>query len=167
MLDEDARRRLYTNPLRILDTKNPQMQELVNTAPRLLDFLGEESRAFLARMEQLVSAAGIDYVIQHDLSAVLTTTTIRSSNGSPTSSAPRARSAAADATIRSSKCWAVVPAPGVGFAMGMERVIELMRECGRVPTRTQTDVYVLHSGEDTQVQAMLLAEALRDVGPCA
>mgnify|MGYP000813364471 CR=1 FL=1 len=46
--DEDARRRLYTNPLRILDTKNPEMQELVNAAPRLLDFLGEESRAFLA-----------------------------------------------------------------------------------------------------------------------
>ena len=63
MLDEDARRRLYTNPLRILDTKNPEMQELVNAAPRLLDFLGEESRAFLARMEQLVSAAGIEYVI--------------------------------------------------------------------------------------------------------
>ena len=61
--DEDARRRLYTNPLRILDTKNPEMQELVNAAPRLLDFLGEESRAFLARMEQLVSAAGIEYVI--------------------------------------------------------------------------------------------------------
>ena len=48
VLDEDARRRLYTNPLRILDTKNPEMQELVNAAPRLLDFLGEESRAFLA-----------------------------------------------------------------------------------------------------------------------
>lgn len=56
------------------------------------------------------------------------------------------------------------PAPGVGFAMGMERVIELMRECGRVPVRTQTDVYVIHSGGDTQVQAMLLAEALRDAG---
>ena len=55
-------------------------------------------------------------------------------------------------------------APGVGFAMGMERVIELMRECGRVPVRTQTDVYVIHSGGDTQVQAMLLAEALRDAG---
>ena len=62
-LDEDALRRLYTNPLRILDTKNPDMQGLVDAAPKLLDYLGEESRAFLSRLEELVSSAGIEYSI--------------------------------------------------------------------------------------------------------
>ena len=56
------------------------------------------------------------------------------------------------------------PAPGVGFAMGLERVIELMRECGNVPVSTMCDVYVLHHGGDTQITAMRAAEALRDAG---
>ena len=63
VLDDDAKRRLYTNPLRILDTKNPDMQALVEAAPKLLDYLGDESRAFLNRLEELVSAAGIEYSI--------------------------------------------------------------------------------------------------------
>ena len=54
------------------------------------------------------------------------------------------------------------PAPGVGFAMGIERVIELLREVGQVPVSTQTDVYVIHHGGDTQKDALLLAEAMRD-----
>ena len=80
-LDEDALRRLYTNPLRILDTKNPDMQDLVNNAPRLLDYLGEESRAFLARLEKLLEAAGIEYTINPRLVRGWTTTTTRFSNG--------------------------------------------------------------------------------------
>ena len=56
------------------------------------------------------------------------------------------------------------PAPGVGFAMGMERVIELMREVGQVPKASQTDVYVLHHGGESQAKAMLLAETMRDRG---
>ena len=114
-LDEDALRRLYTNPLRILDTKNPDMQDLVNNAPRLLDFLGEESRAFLARLEKLLEATGIEYTIPGSNTRSIpvsfagsTTTTTRSSNGSRTVWALRARSAAAAATTRSSKCWAAV-----------------------------------------------------------
>ena len=155
VLDEDARRRLYTNPLRILDTKNPEMQELVNAAPRLLDFLGEESRAFLARIEYVINprlVRGLDYY-NHTVFEWITD------------------KLGAQGTICGGGRYDPLiemlggrPAPGVGFAMGMERVIELMRECGRVPVRTQTDVYVIHSGGDTQVQAMLLAEALRDAG---
>lgn len=161
-LDEDAQRRLYTNPLRILDTKNPEMQELVNAAPRLLDFLGEKSRGFLSRLEELVSAAGIEYSINPRLvrgldyynHTVFEWITDR---------------LGAQGTICGGGRYDPLvemlggrPAPGVGFAMGMERVIELMREVGNVPVKNQADVYVIHHGGDTQTKAILLAERLRD-----
>lgn len=164
VLDEEAQRRLYTNPLRILDTKNPDMQELVNAAPRLIDYLGDESRAFLNRLEALVSAAGIEYVINPRLvrgldyynHTVFEWITDR---------------LGAQGTICGGGRYDPLiemlggrPAPGVGFAMGMERVIELMREVGTVPTRAQTDVYVLHHGGESQKTAMLFAERLRDEG---
>jgi len=162
VLDEDAKRRLYTNPLRILDTKNPEMQDLVNTAPRLLDFLGEKSRGFLSRLEELVSAAGIEYTINPRLvrgldyynHTVFEWITDR---------------LGAQGTICGGGRYDPLvemlggrPAPGVGFAMGIERVIELLREVGQVPVSTQTDVYVIHHGGDTQKDALLLAEAMRD-----
>lgn len=164
VLDEDARRRLYTNPLRILDTKNPEMQELVNAAPRLLDFLGEKSRDFLNRLEELVSAAGIEYVINPRLvrgldyynHTVFEWITDR---------------LGAQGTICGGGRYDPLvemlggrPAPGVGFAMGVERVIELLREVGQAPTATQSDVYVIHHGGDTQKSALLLAEDVRDRG---
>lgn len=162
VLDEDAKRRLYTNPLRILDTKNPEMQDLVNVAPRLLDFLGEKSRGFLSRLEELVSAAGIEYTINPRLvrgldyynHTVFEWITDR---------------LGAQGTICGGGRYDPLvemlggrPAPGVGFAMGIERVIELLREVGQVPVSTQTDVYVIHHGGDTQKDALLLAEAMRD-----
>lgn len=162
VLDEDAKRRLYTNPLRILDTKNPEMQDLVNAAPHLLDFLGEKSRGFLSRLEELVSAAGIEYTINPRLvrgldyynHTVFEWITDR---------------LGAQGTICGGGRYDPLvemlggrPAPGVGFAMGIERVIELLREVGQVPVSTQTDVYVIHHGGDTQKDALLLAEAMRD-----
>ncbi len=162
VLDEDAKRRLYTNPLRILDTKNPEMQDLVNAAPRLLDFLGEKSRGFLSRLEELVSAAGIEYTINPRLvrgldyynHTVFEWITDR---------------LGAQGTICGGGRYDPLvemlggrPAPGVGFAMGIERVIELLREVGQVPVSTQTDVYVIHHGGDMQKDALLLAEAMRD-----
>lgn len=162
VLDEDAKRRLYTNPLRILDTKNPEMQDLVNATPRLLDFLGEKSRGFLSRLEELVSAAGIEYTINPRLvrgldyynHTVFEWITDR---------------LGAQGTICGGGRYDPLvemlggrPAPGVGFAMGIERVIELLREVGQVPVSTQTDVYVIHHGGDTQKDALLLAEAMRD-----
>ena len=164
ILDEDAKRRLYTNPLRILDTKNPEMQDLVNAAPRLLDFLGEESRHFLDRMESIVSAAGINYVINPRLVRGLdyyNHTVFEWITDKLGAQGTICGGGRYDPLI---EMLGGRPAPGVGFAMGMERVIELMRECGNVPQKAQTDVYVLHHGGETQVKAMLLAEAMRDMG---
>ena len=118
----------------------------------------------LARMEQLVSAAGIEYVINPRLVRGLdyyNHTVFEWITDKLGAQGTICGGGRYDPLI---EMLGGRPAPGVGFAMGMERVIELMRECGRVPVRTQTDVYVIHSGGDTQVQAMLLAEALRDAG---
>ncbi len=164
VLDEEANRRLYTNPLRILDTKNPEMQDLVNAAPRLLDYLGEKSRAFLARLEAFVSAAGIEYTINPRLVRGL-------DYYNHTVFEWITEKLGAQGTICGGGRYDPLiemlggrPAPGVGFAIGMERVIELMREVGTVPSGTQTDVYVIHHGGGTQMRAFALAESMRDLG---
>ncbi len=163
-LDEDAQRRLHTNPLRILDTKNPEMQDLVNAAPKLLDYLGDASRAFLNRLEELVSAAGIEYSINPRLVRGLdyyNHTVFEWITGKLGAQGTICGGGRYDPLI---EMLGGRPAPGVGFAMGMERVIELMREVGSVPTRTQTDVYVIHHGGEAHKAAMLLSERLRDLG---
>ena len=116
VLDDDAKRRLYTNPLRILDTKNPDMQALVEAAPKLLDYLGDESRAFLNRLEELVSAAGIEYSINPRLVRGLDYYNhtvfewITDKLG--------AQGTICGATIRSSKCWAGSPRPASASPWG-------------------------------------------------
>lgn len=163
-LDDDAKRRLYTNPLRILDTKNPDMQDLVNAAPRLLDYLGAESRAFLNRLEELVSAAGISYTINPRLVRGLdyyNHTVFEWITDKLGAQGTICGGGRYDPLV---EMLGGKPAPGVGFAMGVERIIELMREVGNVPTRSQTDVYVIHHDGETQKQAMLLAERMRDLG---
>lgn len=164
VLDDDAKRRLYTNPLRILDTKNPDMQALVEAAPKLLDYLGDESRAFLNRLEELVSAAGIEYSINPRLVRGLdyyNHTVFEWITDKLGAQGTICGGGRYDPLV---EMLGGKPAPGVGFAMGLERVIELMREVGNVPTRTQTDVYVVHHGGDTQKNALLLGEAMRDQG---
>ncbi len=164
VLDDDAKRRLYTNPLRILDTKNPGMQDLVEAAPKLLDYLGGESRAFLNRLEELVSAAGIEYVVNPRLvrgldyynHTVFEWITDRLGAQGTICGGGRY-----DPLI---EMLGGKPAPGVGFAMGMERVIELMREAGNVPSAAQSDVYIVHHGGAAQKTALILGEAMRDRG---
>jgi histidyl-tRNA synthetase len=96
-LDEDGKRRLHSNPLRILDTKNPAMKDVVESAPKLIDFLGTESLAHFEGCGH-PHANGIAYTINPRLVRGWTTTTSRCSSSSPTASARRARSAAAAAT---------------------------------------------------------------------
>lgn len=164
VLDEDSRRRLTTNPLRILDTKNPEMQAMVEGAPRLLDFLGEDSRRFLGVLEAGVQALGIDYTINSRLVRGLdyyNHTVFEWVTDQLGSQGTICGGGRYDPLV---EMLGGRPAPGVGFAMGMERVIELMREVGQVPKASQTDVYVLHHGGESQAKAMLLAETMRDRG---
>lgn len=164
ILDEDAKRRLHTNPLRILDTKNPEMQEMVNAAPKLLDFLGEESLAFLAKLEAGVQALGINYSINPRLVRGLDYYNhtvfewITEKLGSQGTICGGGRY---DPLI---EMLGGKPTPAVGFAMGAERVIELMRETGVTVVGSDCDVYIAHQGGHTEMVARAIGEKLRDCG---
>ncbi len=164
ILDEDAKRRLLTNPLRILDTKNPAMQELVNAAPKLIDYLGEDSLTFLKTLEKGLTSLSIDYVINPRLVRGL-------DYYNHTVFEWTTEKLGAQGTICGGGRYDPLiemlggrPTPAVGFAMGAERVIELMKEEGKVVTSPLAQVYVMHQGGETEVKARLLAETLRDKG---
>jgi histidyl-tRNA synthetase len=163
-LDADARRRLHTNPLRILDTKNPDLAEVVAGAPRIVDYLGDASRAHFEGLQSLLQAAGIEFTVNprmvrgldyYNLTVFEWITDALGAQGTLCGGGrydPLIERLGGKAT------------PGIGFGMGIERVIELLRESGTVTGGTGTDVYVLHQGGTTQKGAFLLAERLRDAG---
>jgi histidyl-tRNA synthetase len=164
-LDEDSQRRLLTNPLRILDSKNPEMQSLIEGAPRLLDFLGEESLAHFNAVQALLKAnnipckinprlvRGLDY---YNLTVFEWITDELGAQGTI------AGGGRYDPLIERMGGKA---APACGWAMGMERVLELMKVSGSIPeAQAQCDVFVLHQGGDTLITAMIIAERLRSAG---
>ena len=164
VLDEDAKRRLLTNPLRILDTKNPDMQDMVNAAPKLLDFLGEKSLAFLAELEKGVSAMGIEYTVNPRLVRGLdyyNHTVFEWITDKLGSQGTICGGGRYDPLI---EMLGGRPTPAAGFAIGAERVIELMRETGNDVKGSDCDVYLVHNEGDAAVKARAIGEALRDKG---
>jgi len=163
-LDEDARRRLHSNPLRILDTKNASMQDLVAGAPRLLDYLGEASLAHFERLQQLLRSAGVEFSINprlvrgldyYNLTVFEWVTDRLGAQGTVCGGGRY------DGLI---ELLGGKAAPACGFSIGIERVIELMRDNPASGARPDCDVYVLHQGGDTYEPAMGAAERLRDAG---
>lgn len=164
VLDEDAKRRLHTNPLRILDTKNPEMQELVNGAPKLLDYLGEESRVFMNGLETGISALGIDYTINPRLVRGLdyyNHTVFEWITDKLGSQGTICGGGRYDPLI---EMLGGRPTPAVGFAIGAERVIELIKETSGEVDAPLCDVYIAHQGGETELRARALAETMRDAG---
>ncbi len=164
ILDEDAQRRLYSNPLRILDTKNPDMQELVENAPKLIDSLGKESKEFLERLETLLAAGGISYKLNPRLVRGLDYYNL-------TVFEWVTDKLGAQSTIcgggRYDPLIGILggrDAPACGFAMGIERIIDLMKEEGVEPLYKECSVYVAWSGEASYVYALKASELLRDKG---
>ncbi|MCS6943977.1 MAG: histidine--tRNA ligase [Sutterellaceae bacterium] len=163
-LDADARRRLYTNPLRILDSKNAELADVVAGAPRITDYLSAESRGFFERLQSLLTAAGVAFTVNprlvrgldyYNLTVYEWITDALGSQGTVCGGGrydPLAERMGGRST------------PGCGFAIGMERVIELLRACGQGQTAPALDVYVVHQGGATAQAAFLLAERLRDAG---
>ena len=164
-LDEDSQRRLLTNPLRILDTKNPDMQTLIEGAPKLLDFLRDESLQHFNTVQELLKAnnipckinprlvRGLDY---YNLTVFEWITDELGAQGTI------AGGGRYDPLIERMGGKA---APACGWAMGMERVLELMKVSDSLPeVQAQCDVYVLHQGGDTFTTAMIIAERLRSAG---
>jgi len=164
VLDEDGVRRLYTNPLRVLDTKNPAMQAMAEAAPRLFDFLGAESRAHFEGVCQRLKDAGIAYTVNPRMVRGLdyyNLTVFEWVTDRLGSQATICGGGRYDDLIG---LLGGKPAPAVGFAIGLERLLDLWGQCVASPAVPECQVYVVHQGEEAQRRAMQLAESLRDRG---
>lgn len=166
VLDEDCLRRMYTNPLRVLDSKNPDVQKLLNDAPQLHDYLDAESREHFQGVCQLLDDAGIAYRINQRLVRGLDYYNrtvfewVTSSLGAQGTVCAGGRY---DGLVEQLGGRAT---PAVGFAMGLERLVLLVQSV--VPDFepvSKVDVYVISSGQGVQSAAMQLAESLRDQAP--
>lgn len=163
VLDDDAKRRLHTNPLRILDTKNPSMQALVEAAPRIEHFLGDASRAHFDGVKARLDDAGVPYRVNPrlvrglDYYNLTVFEWITDSLGAQGTVCGGGRYDPLVAMLGGK------PAPACGFAIGIERMLELLR-AKQAPEQPSTDVYVLHQGEAAALLAMRVAEGLRTVG---
>ena len=161
-LDEDSQRRLESNPLRILDSKNPDTQALLDGAPSLEDFLDEESSADFERLRALLDAAGISYRVNPRLvrgldyynKTVFEWVTDRL--GAQGTVCAGGRYDGLVEQLGGKAC------PGIGFAMGVERLVLLLEETGALPaTAAQADVYVVCAGDAAQLAAITAVENLR------
>jgi len=164
LLDADALRRLHSNPLRILDTKNPAMQDLVNAAPQLLAFLGEASLKHFEAVQAALEAVGQPYTVNprlvrgmdyyhHTVFEWIT---------------PRL---GAQGTICGGGRYDGLvemiggkPAPGVGWGLGIERVLELIKECGVATPQPVPDAYAVLPDAAAYAVALPVLEALRSAG---
>jgi histidyl-tRNA synthetase len=163
-LDAEARNRLHSNPLRILDTKNPAMQELVNGAPKLLDYLEGESIAHFEGVKRILDHNNIPYKINPRLVRGLdyyNRTVFEWVTDELGAQGTVCAGGRYDPLIES---FGGKPTPAVGFAMGIERLIELMKMAGEPADPSICDVYMVHQGEAAQMQAFVLAERIRDAG---
>jgi len=166
LLDEDSLRRLYSNPLRVLDSKNPAMAEMLAKAPQLLDHLDEESSAHLTGLTQRLTAAGISFEINPRLVRGLDyynrtvfewVTTNLGSQGTVCAGGRY------DGLVEQLGGKAT---PAVGFAMGMERLVLLLQSLDLVPTvSNNADLYLMPLGEAAELAAVSVAEQLRNVLP--
>jgi len=164
VMDEEAKRRMYSNPLRVLDTKNPAMQDMVNAAPKLMDYLGDASKAHLKAVQDILDAndvawslnprlvRGMDY---YNLTVFEFITDKLGSQG----------------TICGGGRYDYLieeiggkPAPAVGWGMGVERVLEVLKEVGVEIPQPAADVYAIIPDASALPQVFKIAQQLRAAG---
>jgi histidyl-tRNA synthetase len=163
-LDDDSKRRLHTNPLRILDSKNPAMQPLIEAAPQLLDHLGTESRAHFDGVRAILDAAGLAYRINprlvrgmdyYNLTVFEWVTERLGAQGTICGGGRY------DPLIEQ---LGGKPAPAVGWAIGLERLLLLLQEVGAAPPADAPDAYAVVPSAAALPRAMVALEALRAAG---
>ncbi len=164
LLDEDARRRLHSNPLRILDSKNPAMQEMIAGAPKLIDHLGAESLAHFEGVQQVLRDAGQPYEINPRLVRGLDYYNLTVFEWVTDRLGAQGTVCAGGRYDGLVEQLGGKPAPACGFAMGVERLIALIRDAGGEPAAPGVDVYVVHQGAAASRLAPRVAEGLRDNG---
>ncbi|MGB5808582.1 histidine--tRNA ligase [Castellaniella sp.] len=164
VLDEEARRRMHSNPLRVLDTKNPAMQDMADSAPRLFDFLGEESLAHYRGLCDRLDDAGIAYTLNprlvrgldyYNLTVFEWVTDRLGAQGTVCGGGRY------DGLI---ELLGGKSAPAVGFAIGMERLLDLWQQDAPEQDPAECQVYLVHQGDEAQRRAAQIAESLRDAG---
>ena len=161
-LDEDSIRRLEQNPLRILDSKNPEMQAIVAAAPLMLDYLDDESSEHFQALKGLLDAAGVSYTVNPRLVRGLdyySRTVFEWVTDALGSQGAVCSGGRYDGLVEKLGGRAT---PAVGWAMGIERFVALFEACGGETPATDADVYVVAVGGGALVQAFALAEELRD-----
>ena len=165
-LDADSQRRLHSNPLRILDSKSPETQAILEGGPALNDFLDEEASADFARLCELLEAAGVAYVVNRRLvrgldyynKTVFEWVTDRLGAQGAVCAGGRYDGLVAQLGGKAT--------PAVGFAMGMERLVLLLAEQAEVPEATaDADVYVVAVGNDAELMALVSTERVREENP--
>lgn len=163
-LDEDSLRRLDTNPLRILDSKNPAMQAMIEAAPKLMDHLDEESRTHFEALRSLLEAMGIEYQINPRLvrgldyysKTVFEWVTDRLGAQGTVCAGGRFDGLVEQLGAR--------PAPAMGFALGLERLVALLED-KPLADNFSPHAYLLLAGSEAELQGRVLAEQLRDTLP--
>ena len=163
-LDADATRRLYSNPLRILDSKNPVMQSIIADAPRLMDELDEEALSHFAEVQAILQRHGVAYEINPRLVRGLDYYNrtvfewVTSRLGAQGTICAGGRFDGLIEQIGGK------PQPACGFAMGIERLLALLQEDGMLLPPAVLDVYLVHQGEQASALATVVAEQMRDAG---
>lgn len=163
-LDEDSLRRLHANPLRILDSKNPKMQQLIENAPKLIDDLDVESCVHFESLQHILREQGINFEINLRLvrgldyynRTVFEWVTDKLGAQGTVCAGGRYDGLLEQVGGKS--------APACGFAMGIERLLALIEECGKKITQPVPDIYIVHQGEQVIDYAWKCAEFLRDEG---
>ena len=161
-LDDDSIRRLEQNPLRILDSKNPDMQAIVAAAPVMLDFLDEESSVHFQSLKGILDAAGVAYSVNPRLVRGLdyySRTVFEWATDALGSQGAVCSGGRYDGLVEK---LGGKPTPAVGWAMGIERFVALYEACGGEAPADDADVYVVAVGDSTLELAFAIAEQLRD-----
>jgi len=164
VLDEDARRRLHSNPLRILDSKNPAMQALNDAAPTLMDELEDEALAHSEGVQTLLRANGIAFEINPRLVRGLdyyNRTVFEWVTDQLGAQGTVCAGGRYDGLVEQ---LGGKPAPAAGFAMGIERLLALVEAGGRTIATPASDAYIVHAGDAAQAFAWQVAGSLRSVG---
>ena len=164
-LDEDSKRRLHSNPLRVLDSKNPAMREIIDGAPNLLEHLDEASRAHFDGLRATLEAVGIDYVVNPRLVRGLdyySRTVFEWITESLGAQGTICAGGRYDGLVEQLGGRATTAA---GFAMGLERLLALLESENNMPPPRTPHAYLVMFGEHAEREGLLLAEQLRDAIP--
>jgi len=161
VLDEDSQRRLKTNPMRILDSKNPQMQAMIDAAPSLMDYLDEESSLHFKQLTSILDEAGVNYSINTRLVRGLCKTVFEWVTDALGAQGTICAGGRYDGLVEQ---LGGRETPAAGFAMGIERILSLLEDSGRQMVNS-VDVFVILQGDKAQLEGLPMVESIRNELP--